>query len=91
MNSEAMEGECSSSSAVTNTDMETQSHATVDIQKQAQASSSGVSATETTAKPVQTNLQRIKQQKQDVYNWPRNKKLFKLAMFSSCQVFMHYH
>lgn len=33
----------------------------------------------------QSNLQRIQQRKQQVYNWPHNKKLLKLAIYSSCQ------
>jgi hypothetical protein len=34
----------------------------------------------------QSNLQRIQQRKQQVYNWPHNKKLLKLAIYSACQV-----
>ncbi|XP_075982048.1 gcn5 acetyltransferase isoform X2 [Anticarsia gemmatalis] len=33
----------------------------------------------------QSNLQRIQQRKQQVYNWPHNKKLLKLAIYSACQ------
>nr|XP_026491863.1 histone acetyltransferase KAT2A [Vanessa tameamea] len=33
----------------------------------------------------QSNLQRIQQRKQQVYNWPHAKKLLKLAIYSSCQ------
>ncbi|XP_026736170.1 histone acetyltransferase KAT2A isoform X1 [Trichoplusia ni] len=33
----------------------------------------------------QSNLQRIQQRKQQVYNWPHNKKLLKLAIYSECQ------
>lgn len=34
----------------------------------------------------QSNLQRIQQRKEQVYNWPHNKKLLKLAIYSACQV-----
>ncbi|XP_046671365.1 histone acetyltransferase KAT2A [Homalodisca vitripennis] len=34
----------------------------------------------------QSNLQRIQQRKQQVYNWPHNKKLLKLAIYSACQM-----
>lgn len=96
MNSETLDAECSSSSAAASTETETNNQnniANVDTnQKQtnlpqtpAQPGSSGTNA-DSSVKPVQTNLQRIKQQKQDVYNWPKNKKLLKLAMYSSCQV-----
>lgn len=34
----------------------------------------------------QSNLQRIQQRKQQVYNWPHNKKLLKLAIYSPCQI-----
>lgn len=34
----------------------------------------------------QSNLQRIQQRKQQVYNWPHNKKLLKLAIYSACQI-----
>lgn len=34
----------------------------------------------------QSNLQRIQHRKQQVYNWPHNKKLLKLAIYSACQV-----
>ena len=34
----------------------------------------------------QSNLQRIKQRKQQVYNWQHHKKLLKLAIYSACQV-----
>lgn len=33
----------------------------------------------------QSNLQRIQQRKQQVYGWPHNKKLLKLAIYSECQ------
>ncbi|XP_069673616.1 histone acetyltransferase KAT2A [Periplaneta americana] len=33
----------------------------------------------------QSNLQRIQQRKNQVYNWPHNKKLLKLAIYSACQ------
>nr|CAD7194017.1 unnamed protein product [Timema douglasi] len=33
----------------------------------------------------QSNLQRIQQRKQQVYNWPHDKKLLKLAIYSACQ------
>ncbi|XP_052749924.1 histone acetyltransferase KAT2A isoform X1 [Galleria mellonella] len=33
----------------------------------------------------QSNLQRIQQRKQQVFNWPHNKKLLKLAIYSACQ------
>ncbi|CAH0397112.1 unnamed protein product [Chilo suppressalis] len=33
----------------------------------------------------QSNLQRIQQRKEQVYNWPHNKKLLKLAIYSACQ------
>ncbi|CAH4034884.1 histone acetyltransferase KAT2A isoform X1 [Pieris brassicae] len=33
----------------------------------------------------QSNLQRIQQRKLQVYNWPHNKKLLKLAIYSACQ------
>ncbi|VVD03083.1 unnamed protein product [Leptidea sinapis] len=33
----------------------------------------------------QSNLQRIQQRKLQVYNWPHNKKLLKLAIYSGCQ------
>ncbi|XP_045453626.1 histone acetyltransferase KAT2A [Melitaea cinxia] len=33
----------------------------------------------------QSNLQRIQQRKQQVYNWPHVKKLLKLAIYSACQ------
>ncbi|XP_054270725.1 histone acetyltransferase KAT2A [Macrosteles quadrilineatus] len=33
----------------------------------------------------QSNLQRIQQRKQQVYNWPHTKKLLKLAIYSACQ------
>lgn len=33
----------------------------------------------------QSNLQRIQARKQQVYNWPHNKKLLKLAIYSACQ------
>lgn len=33
----------------------------------------------------QSNLQRIQQRKQQVYSWPSNKKLLKLAIYSACQ------
>ncbi|OWR41628.1 histone acetyltransferase KAT2A like protein [Danaus plexippus plexippus] len=33
----------------------------------------------------QSNLQRIQQRKQQVYNWSHNKKLLKLAIYSACQ------
>ncbi|XP_041970116.1 histone acetyltransferase KAT2A [Aricia agestis] len=33
----------------------------------------------------QSNLQRIQQRKQQIYNWPHNKKLLKLAIYSICQ------
>uniref|UniRef100_A0A1B6DZV6 histone acetyltransferase n=1 Tax=Clastoptera arizonana TaxID=38151 RepID=A0A1B6DZV6_9HEMI len=33
----------------------------------------------------QINLHRIQQRKQQVYNWPTNKKLLKLAIYSACQ------
>lgn len=95
MNSDTIEGECSSSSVPVNVDNDAgQNNATSNDanQKQTQAqqtptqSASSSSSTESAPKPVQTNLQRIKQQKQDIYNWPKNKKLLKLAMYSSCQV-----
>lgn len=99
MNTETLEGECSSSSVPTSTDADanqsdlTTTDATLkptsNSQTSVQPSSSGVN-NETAPKPVQTNLQRIKQQKQDVYNWPKNKKLLKLAMYSSCQVCFKY-
>jgi hypothetical protein len=54
------------------------------------ASSSGVSSSGTAAatdqSSRQTNLQRIQERKQQVYNWPHNKKLLKLAIYSACQV-----
>lgn len=34
----------------------------------------------------QSNLQRIQQRKQQVYNWPHSKKLLKLAIYSACQI-----
>lgn len=34
----------------------------------------------------QSNLQRIQQRKKQVFNWPHNKKLLKLAIYSACQV-----
>lgn len=34
----------------------------------------------------QSNLQRIQQRKQQVYNWVHSKKLLKLAIYSACQV-----
>jgi hypothetical protein len=53
-------------------------------------SSSGVSSSGTAAatdqSSRQSNLQRIQQRKQQVYNWPHNKKLLKLAIYSACQV-----
>lgn len=53
-------------------------------------SSSGVSssgsATAADQSSRQSNLQRIQQRKQQVYNWPHNKKLLKLAIYSACQV-----
>ncbi|XP_039747718.1 histone acetyltransferase KAT2A [Pararge aegeria] len=33
----------------------------------------------------QSNLQRIQQRKNQVYSWPHNKKLLKLAIYSTCQ------
>lgn len=33
----------------------------------------------------QSNLQRIQQRKQQVYSWPHDKKLLKLAIYSACQ------
>jgi hypothetical protein len=48
-------------------------------------SSSG-SATAADQSSRQSNLQRIQQRKQQVYNWPHNKKLLKLAIYSACQV-----
>lgn len=33
----------------------------------------------------QSNLLRIQQRKQQVYNWPNHKKLLKLAVYSACQ------
>ncbi|XP_072945715.1 histone acetyltransferase KAT2A, partial [Epargyreus clarus] len=33
----------------------------------------------------QSNLQRIQQRKQQVFNWPHSKKLLKLAIYSCCQ------
>lgn len=96
MNQEPMETENSATVASTGSEIETPHNnptETVQVQQQVvqpqqqQQPSQPSTSTENTnpPKPVQTNLQRIKQQKQDVYNWPRNKKLFKLAMFSSCQ------
>lgn len=34
----------------------------------------------------QSNLQRIQQRKEQVFNWPHSKKLLKLAIYSACQV-----
>lgn len=91
MNTENLESESTSTAAASTESEGNQVNTTDTNQKQlqqtpAQAGSSGT--TEAAPKPVQTNLQRIKQQKQDVYNWPKNKKLLKLAMYSSCQVIL---
>ncbi|XP_053616213.1 histone acetyltransferase KAT2A isoform X1 [Plodia interpunctella] len=48
------------------------------------ASSSTSASTEGQASR-QSNLQRIQQRKQQVYSWPHNKKLLKLAIYSACQ------
>jgi len=34
----------------------------------------------------QNNLQKIQERKQQMYNWPQIKKLFKLASYSACQI-----
>ena len=36
-------------------------------------------------KQRQSNLQRIQQRKQSVRNWPKEKKMEKLAIYSSCK------
>lgn len=89
MNVESMEVDSASNSvANTETDSSNQSNLTDANPKQstAQQGQTSGSSGETTQTPVLTNLQRIKQQKQDIYNWQKNKKLLKLAMYSPCQV-----
>ncbi|KAG7304888.1 hypothetical protein JYU34_010283 [Plutella xylostella] len=47
--------------------------------------SAGASQAGAEGQSRQSNLQRIQQRKQQVYNWPHNKKLLKLAIYSACQ------
>lgn len=46
----------------------------------------GASTSCSTETSKSNNLVRIQQRKQQVYNWPRNKKILKLAIYSHCQV-----
>lgn len=46
----------------------------------------GASTSCATETSKSNNLVRIQQRKQQVYNWPRNKKILKLAIYSHCQV-----
>ncbi|XP_059487013.1 histone acetyltransferase KAT2A [Neocloeon triangulifer] len=45
----------------------------------------GASSSSTAESSKTNNLMRIQQRKQQVYNWPRNKKILKLAIYSHCQ------
>lgn len=98
MNTESLDVECAASSVAASSEIDSDQNSQSNVvnvdpnQKQTNVPQTPVqaggsaAAADPNSKPVQTNLQRIKQQKQDVYNWPRNKKLLKLAMYSSCQV-----
>lgn len=45
----------------------------------------GGPATNQGEQPARNNVQRIQQRKKQVYNWPKSKKLLKLAIYSACQ------
>ena len=55
------------------------------IQMSSASQSPGESPGEDPNKQRQSNLQRIQQRKQSVRNWPKEKKLEKLAIYSSCK------
>ncbi|XP_065334076.1 histone acetyltransferase KAT2A isoform X2 [Cloeon dipterum] len=63
-----------------NTEEAKSSHANDANEEAPTASSSSTTETSKT-----NNLLRIQQRKQQVYNWPRNKKILKLAIYSHCQ------
>lgn len=46
----------------------------------------GGSSTSSDKSVWHSNLDRIQQRKEQVYNWPHSKKLLKLAIYSNCQV-----
>lgn len=86
MNTDVSETKCSTSAApvVGEADVVQPPAVTVETPKVVQHPSQPSTSAETPAKPL-NNVQIIKLQKQEMFNWPKTKKLFKLAMFSKCQ------
>lgn len=86
MNTDAPVTKCSTSAAPVAGDAEVVQLPAVasETTKVVQHTNQPSTSAETPVKPL-SNVQIIKLQKQEMFNWAKTKKLFKLAMFSKCQ------